>query len=609
MSKGQVGRLAVASQDGESNGTTLETLRQNLVEGAGEFGHFLRRPADQIAASLWYHLKRPLFAFGPYRLSLFGPNPTAVRLSPTDPWPGNADEGAEILAGSFHFAGSTLRNPAPLWRPPGATEGWLTSLHSFFWLRDLRAVGGDAARRRARDLVGSWLAANESWSVPAWQPVVLGQRLTNWLGQYEFFAASADIAFRHRLLEGLVHQARHLSRILPGGLAGCDLIMALQGLIYVGACIPGCESWLERGLQLLERELGKQILADGGHIERSPSQHLKVLRALIDIRALLHASGKPVPPSLATTIENMAPILRLLRHGDGGLALFNGSNEDTGWQIDMVLQRADGAARSLLNAPHSGFQRLQAGRSVVIVDAGAPPQPGYDRDAHAGTLAFEMSAGRERLIVNCGAQSNHPNWQWVQRSTAAHSTAVLGDTNSSQLGSRRGLRKTPHQVSCRREEVDGNTWLDMSHDGYEAAFGVSHHRRLFLSSGGDDLRGEDRFEGSEAANIVLRFHLHPDVTASLAASGDNVLIRPAKGAGWQFRAKGGDVTLEQSVYLGRSGEIRRSEQIVVSCLAAELAADADDESASEKQAPVSQTAPEGRVIKWAIKRVSSSKGS
>ncbi len=598
MSKGQVGRLAVASPDGESTRSTFDSLRQTLVEGAGKFGHFLRRPGDQVASALWYSLKRPLFGLAPYRFSLFGPNATAVRLSPTDPWPGNADEGAEILAGNFNFAGNTLRNPAPLWRPPGAPAGWIANLHSFSWLRDLRAVGGDAARRRARDLVGSWLAANDHYSAAAWQPVILGQRLTNWLGQYEFFAASADVAFRHRLLEGMVQQARHLSRVLPGGLAGCDLIMALQGLISVGACIPGCESWLERGLALLERELAKQILADGGHIERSPSRHLKVLRALIDIRALLHASGKPVPPSLATAIENMAPILRLLRHGDGGLSLFNGSNEDTGWQIDMILQRADGAARSLLNAPHSGFQRLQAGRSVVIVDAGRPPQPGYDRNAHAGTLGFELSAGRERLIVNCGAQANHPNWQWVQRSTAAHTTAVLGDTNSSQLGPQASLFKTPRNVACRREEVEGNTWLDMSHDGYRDAFGVIHHRRLFLSSTGDDLRGEDRFEGDGAHPVVLRFHLHPDVTASLAASGDNVLLRPAKGAGWQFRARGGTLSLEQSIYLGRAGEVRRCEQIVVT---------SDAPSSDGLTEDADGTASQDLLIKWAIKRMTSNK--
>ncbi|WP_282604852.1 heparinase II/III family protein [Pelagibius sp. Alg239-R121] len=602
MTKGQVGRLAVASPDGESDRSTFDSLRQNLVEGVGEFGHFVRRPADQVAAALWYQFKRPFFSLAPFGFSWFGPNPTAVRLSPTDPWPGNADEGAEILAGSFHFAGSTLRNPAPLWRPPGAPQGWVSDLHSFFWLRDLRAVGGDAARRRARDLVGSWLAANDRWSTPAWEPVVLGQRLTNWLGQYEFFAASADVAFRHRLLEGLVQQARHLSRVLPGGLAGCDLIMALQGLICVGACIPGCEAWLDRGLALLERELGKQILADGGHIERSPSRHLKVLRALIDIRALLHASGKPVPASLATAIENMAPILRLLRHGDGGLALFNGSNEDTGWQIDMMLQRADGAARSLLNAPDSGFQRLQAGRSVVIVDTGSPPRPGYDRHAHAGTLAFELSAGRERLIVNCGAQTNHPNWQWVQRSTAAHSTAVLGDTNSSELGPQSGLFRTPRNVACRREEVDGNTWLDMSHDGYAAAFGIVHHRRLFLSASGDDLRGEDRFEGTVSSPVILRFHLHPDVNASLAASGDNVLLRPSKGAGWQFRARGGDIALEQSVYLGRCGEVRRCEQIVVSCPAAAIGA--SDDAAAEQETEADEPM---LVVKWAIKRVAVNK--
>jgi uncharacterized heparinase superfamily protein len=601
MSKGQVGSLAATSKDGGTDPSALDVFRQKVTDAGGEFRHFIRRPGDQVAAALWYQIKRPFFRLPPYRFSLFGPNPTAVRLSPTDPWPGNAEGGSEILAGSLRFAGSTLRNPAPLWRPPGATQAWLSDLHSFFWLRDLRAVGGDAARRRARDLVGSWLAANDHWNAPAWQPVILGQRLTNWLGQYEFFAASADVAFRHRLLEGLVRQARHLSRVLPGGLAGCDLIIALQGLIYVGTCIPGCEAWLEQGLTLLERELGKQILADGGHIERSPSRHLKVLRALIDIRALLHASGKTVPPSLGTAIENMAPILRLLRHGDGGLALFNGSNEDTGWQIDMVLQRADGAARSLLNAPNSGFQRLQAGRSVVIVDAGAPPPPGYDRHAHAGILSFELSAGRERLIVNCGAQANHPGWRWVQRSTAAHSTAVLGNTNSSQLGPRSGLLKSPRNVTCRREDVDGNTWLDMSHDGYEDSYGAVHHRRLFLSSTGDDLRGEDRFDAAPSGSIVLRFHLHPDVDASLAASGDNVLLRPAKGAGWQFRARGGVLSLEQSVYLGRAGEVRRGEQIVVSC---------PSPAADGPEAPLSEEAQDGMiVVKWALKRVAIAKGA
>src|SRR3546814_4334259 len=113
-----------------------------------------------------------------------------------------------------------------------------------------------------------------------------------------------------------------------------------------------------------------------------------------------------------------------------------------------------------------------------------------------------MSVGRERLIVNCGAQGGTQSggwgpgageWRAAQRSTAAHSTATLGDTNSSELRAEGGIGARRAAVACRRDEADGSIWLETSHDGYLPVFGLTHHRRLFLSASGDDLRGEDRF--------------------------------------------------------------------------------------------------------------------
>ena len=59
-------------------------------------------------------------------------------------------------------------------------------------------------------------------------------------------------------------------------------------------------------------------------------------------------------------------------------------------------------ARRRPSAISGGYERMVAGSALVVVDAGNPPPPGLDRAAHAGTLAFEMSAGAARLIVNCG---------------------------------------------------------------------------------------------------------------------------------------------------------------------------------------------------------------
>jgi uncharacterized heparinase superfamily protein len=523
-----------------------------------------RLPRDQMLGRLGYAVKRPIFALPFYPVSLSGPGPTRLNFSPADAWPGNAEVGGAIIAGRFSLAGETLENPQPLWRPREAGRMWHAALHGFAWLRDLRAVGGDTGRRTARDLVVAWIDQNaKSWDSLAWSPPVTGRRLSHWLAHYEFFAASAAVEVRHRVLYEIARQARHLARVLPAGLAGTEALAALKGLITAGACLPGGEAWLDRGLALLRRELPRQLLADGGHVERSPKRQFEVLRDLIDLRATLHANEVAVPAYLQAAITQMAPVLRMLQHGDGGLALFNDSNEGEGWQVDMALQRAEARVRPLMSAPQSGFQRLQAGRTLVLIDAGAPPPAGMDQQAHAGTLSIEVSLGRERLIVNCGAYPGDTEWCQVQRSTAAHSTLVLNDVNSSELARDGTLRRRPQTVLCRREEAEGNIWLETSHDGYRRRFGQVHHRRLYLAASGEDLRGEDRLVGRRGGDFALRFHLHPEVQASMAQSGEAALLRLPRGDGWRLRAQGARMHLEESAYLGQTGQMRRSLQVVL----------------------------------------------
>ena len=62
--------------------------------------------------------------------------------------------------------------------------------------------------------------------------------------------------------------------------------------------------------------------------------------------------------------------------------------------------------------------------------------------------------------------------------------------------------------------------------------------------------------------FTLRFHLHPDVQASLQQDGEAVLLRLRSGGGWRLRADGARLSLEESIYLG-GAEPRRSEQVVL----------------------------------------------
>ncbi|HLJ64567.1 MAG TPA: heparinase II/III family protein [Stellaceae bacterium] len=335
--------------------------------------------------------------------------------------------------------------------------------------------------------------------------------------------------------------------------------------------------WLRRATP--RGTLETSLLADGGHAGRSPAGLLEALEALIEKRDRLRAAGGEVPESLQQAIERGAAMLRFFRHGDGRLALFNGGIEDDVARIDLVLARSEAKGKAPARAPHSGFERIQAGRSLVIMDVGAA-FPGHERHAHAGTLSFEMSHGRERLIVNCGAfKGEDPHWRRSFRASAAHSTLIVEETNSSELRADFRIGRRPRKIEVERVEEEGNHWLRAAHDGYEARFGLLHHREIFLAAEGEDLRGQDRLTGASGRGFAVRFHLHPEIQASLAQDGQSVLLRPPSGSGWRFRTQGALMSLAESLYLG-TGSPRKTQQMVLTGV----------------------TGPAGAVIKWALRR-------
>ena len=208
---------------------------------------------------------------------------------------------------------------------------------------------------------------------------------------------------------------------------------------------------------------------------------MAVLSDLIWLRSVWQEAGQPPEVAVQHAIDRMAPLLRALRHGDGALAVFNGGFEETAEAVDRTLGLADVKGRPQMNAPHAGYQRCVAGRTVLVADAGPPAPAGLDPPPFAGTLSFELSVGRQRLVVNCGSGLASPSAAWAEasRTTAAHSTLVLHDTNSTELLAEGSGGRRPREVLAgRQEDEDGNHWLDLEHDGYLAVFGAPHRRPL-----------------------------------------------------------------------------------------------------------------------------------
>ena len=61
--------------------------------------------------------------------------------------------------------------------------------------------------------------------------------------------------------------------------------------------------------------------------------------------------------------------------------------------------------------------------------------------------------------------------------------------------------------------------------------------------------------------FAVRFHIHPDVRVS-RLEGGHILLKLPGGEGWRFRAGGGEIGIEESIYLG-NGMVRRAEQLVI----------------------------------------------
>ena len=518
-------------------------------------------------------------AAGPlYRHTLIGRVPDDLKLRIGLRWPGDPKRGAAIAGGEIELGGELIRNPTPRWRPPSAGPEWIAAWHGFGWIADLTA---GAARDAAGDLVQSWLRENNGWHGVAWRSDVLATRVFSWIAQFdEIVRRVQDHTLRRAILTSMAAQLRHLARTASWEVAGAARLRALKGLIGGRAALGDSSARVAKVVRVLEREVEAQILPDGGHQSRNPSLQLQVLQDLIDTRAVLRAAQIETSGALQHAIERMAPMLRFFRHGDRRLALFNDSLEEDGVLIDLVLTRSETKGGAPTQAPNAGFDRLQAGRSLAIIDTGRPPSRGFYEIAHAGTLSFEMSHERERIIVNCGAyRGPKSSWSRVARASAAHSVLVVGDTNSVEIRDDGTLGRDPPSIARERAEHEGQQWISATHHGYRKRFGLTYSRQLFLAADGEDLRGEERLNGRPGAAFAVRFHLHPSVQASLAQDASAILFRLPSGVCWRLRAAGAEMSLGESVYLG-SGGARKTQQVVLS----------------------GTVGAEGAAVRWALRR-------
>jgi len=279
--------------------------------------------------------------------------------------------------------------------------------------------------------------------------------------------------------------------------------------------------------------------------------------------------ARPPCGAVVRALAHGVPALAQLRMGDGGLSSWSGPPVG-GARVDAAI-----AAAAVRPAPHGeardwGYQRLEGGAAVLVMDGAPPPAGALGRHAGASTLAFELSDGPCRLVVNCGGAPGlaHALAQGL-RTTAAHSTLTLADTNSTPLHDDGTVGRGVTEVELLRTRIEAGQRLEGSHDGYLRRFGLFHRRRLTLGNDGGVLDGEDRLvpasrrRGQAAGTAAIRFHLAPGVAAEPTDDGQGALLRPADGPAWQFRTRLGTLAVEPSLWIDPAGRPRPTTALVV----------------------------------------------
>ncbi len=457
------------------------------------------------------------------------------------------------MLGPLHFRFLNHEHSLPVqggWNDTSLDKLWLYNLHYFDDL-NARGTGQRAAWQQA--LLERWLLENPPASGNGWEPYPTSLRIVNWV---KWLAAGNKAP--SGLIQSLATQARWLSRRIEWHLLGNHLFSNAKALVFAGLFFEGAKAdgWIAKGLNIIQRELHEQVLADGGNFERSTMYHAIFLEDVLDlVNAATHSPDLVPEKQVTQWRERAGRMLKWLigmTHPEGEISLFN----DAAFGIapalaelrtyaqrlgiaSVIASEARQSTPSLTHFPESGYVRLDTDNAVALLDV-APIGPDYlPGHAHADTLSFELSVFGQRVVVNGGTSRYGLGPERSrERSTAAHSTVEVAGQDSSEVwgGFRVARRAHPFDLQVREEPL--RLQVACSHDGYTRLPGAPVHRREWQMDQ-RSLRVTDTVRGGTHTSLA-RYILHPDVL--ITAVGTNA---------WQLTLPSGQV-LRATVVTGQS---------------------------------------------------------
>jgi uncharacterized heparinase superfamily protein len=319
-------------------------------------------------------------------------------------------------------------------------------------------------------------------------------------------------------LSDLALHTRYLQAHIEIDVGGNHLIKNLKALAGLAVFLNN-EPLLTFAVRRLYRQVHIQVLADGGHFERSPYYHCQVLGDLIDLEALLDAIGRPPAGWLRGAIESMRGWLGAMLMPDGGVPLLNDCVPVPADRLTL-LKPADTPPGRLIVLQPSGYVVCRPDdRLHLLADVGPPCPPELPAHAHADCLTFELAVDSQRIITDTGTSTYEAGRQRkYERSSAAHSTVTVNGEDQTEVWDRFRAARLAQATVHEATEEDGSIRLTASHDGYKRLPGKPRHTRVWYCAPGQ-ITVMDEVAANIPVDVCARFHLASDINAAYGQGG------------------------------------------------------------------------------------------
>jgi uncharacterized heparinase superfamily protein len=393
------------------------------------------------------------------------------------------------------------------WSNKSLSKLWRYNLHYFDYLNQ------ELTPDNSFILIQDWIENNPIGSEDAWEPYTTSLRVVNWIKYFERIKKIPD-----HFLTNLATQVDYLYKNIEFHLLANHLFANAVALIYAGHFfdIPDAKRWLERGENLLIKQIHEQILPDGGHYELSPMYHCIILENILDCWNIYKANSLNIPVEIIDSANQMVIWLYKLQTPNGLIPLFNDSAYNVSSEIKDLIDywknlsgdNLDNIIRSYVELKYSGYYICNDNEFYIIIDAGESGPSYQPSHSHCDMLSFELWRKGYPIIVDTGVYEYEPSeTRKYLRANNAHNTVKINGLD--QFETWGSFRVAKRAKIIESEFCETNTGFLFS-GSYRNYLGDIHKRKIQLKN--KFLLIEDNVESKECSIVESYLHFSPAIS-------------------------------------------------------------------------------------------------